>query len=170
MHVPRGQPPGYQRAAWAAAGLPHPPAALRGYGSEYEAGFHTGAAAAEGEARQYNETLFEITRAAHYQAAEAHAMAQHAITVLQAQAQHYNHTLNSIALLQARVQNLEEMVGKLLDDNVKLINVCRKGKGTEHQPPATEESEEPLSKRLRASVLINWKDDDWRAATSDSSA
>ena len=84
-------------------------------------------------------------------------MAQHAITVLQAQAQHYNHTLNSIALLQARVQNLEEMVGKLLDDNVKLINVCRKGKGTEHQPPATEESEEPLSKRLRASVLLNWK-------------
>ena len=157
MHVPRGQPPGYQRAAWAAAGLSQPPAELGVYGAEYAAGYHTGAAAAAGEARRYDETHFEITRAAYHQAAEAHAMAQHAITVLQAQAQHYNHTLSNIALLQARVLYLEEMVGKLLDDNVKLINVCRKGKGTEHQQPATEESEEPLSKRLRASVLLNWK-------------
>ena len=27
MFHPRGQPPGYQRAAWAAAGLPEPPGA-----------------------------------------------------------------------------------------------------------------------------------------------
>ena len=157
MHVPRGQPPGYQRAAWAAAGLSQPPAELSAYGAEYAAGYHTGAAAAAGEARRYDEAHFEITRAAYHQAAEAHSLAQHAIAVLQAQAQHFNHAQNSIALLQARVQNLEDMVGKLLDDNVKLINVCRKGKGTEHHQPATEENEEPLSKRLRASVLLNWK-------------
>ena len=84
-------------------------------------------------------------------------MAQHAITVLQTQAQHYQHAQNNIALLQARVQNLEEMVAKLLTDNVKLINVCRKGKGAGHDQPPLEETEEPLSKRLRASVLLNWK-------------
>ena len=170
MHVPRGHPPGYQRAAWAAAGLPHPPKAARGHGAEYEAGFQAGHAAAEGEARQYNETLLETMRAAHCQAAEAQAMAQHAITVLQAQAQHYSHTLSNVALLQARVLHLEETVGKLLDDNVKLISACRKDKGPEHAPPVMEEREEPQYKRLRASALINWKDDEWRAATSDSSA
>ena len=159
MHVPRGQPPGYQRAAWAAAGLSQPPAELGGgnLGAEYAAGYHTGAAAAAVEARRYDEAHFEITRAAYHQAAEAHSMAHHAIAVLQAQAQHYHHAQNSIALLQARVQNLEDMVGKLLDDNVKLINVCRKGKGADHDQPPVEENEEPHSKRLRASVLLNWK-------------
>ena len=97
-------------------------------------------------------------------------MAQHAITVLQAQAQHYNHTLSNVALLQARVLHLEETVGKLLDDNVKLISACRKDKGPEHAPPVMEEREEPQYKRLRASALIKLKDDEWRAATSDSSA
>ena len=169
MHVPRGQPPGYQRAAWAAAGLPHPPEALRGHGAEYAAGFHTGAAAAEGEARQYNETLFEITRAAHYQAAEAQATAQHAITVLQAQAQHYNHTLSNVALLQARVLHLEEAAGKLQADNAKLIRAYRKDEGTEQEPREIEEREEPQHKRLRASAGIYMSNDDWRAATSDSS-
>ena len=97
-------------------------------------------------------------------------MAQHAITVLQAQAQHYNHTLSNVALLQARVLHLEEAVGKLQDDNAKLTKAYRKDEGTEQAPREIEEREEPQHKRLRASAGINMKNDDWRAATSDSSA
>ena len=114
--------------------------------------------------------IFETTRAAHCQAAEAQAMAHQAVTALQAQAQYHNHMSSSVALLQARVLHLEETVGKLLVDNAKLISAYRKDKGPEHPPPATEEREEPQYKRLRASALINMKDDEWRAAMSDSSA
>ena len=150
MHLPRGQPPGYQRAAWAAAGLRDPPEELIGAhnSTEYAAGFQTGAAAAALEASRKDEAHFEVTRAAYHQAAEAHSMAQQAITVLQMQAQNYQHAQNTIAQLQARVHNIEEMVAKLLTDP------SRKGKGAGLAQPSWEDMEEPLSKRLRA---LNWK-------------
>ena len=150
MHLPRGQPPGYQRAAWAAAGLRAPPEEMIGahISADYAVGFQTGAAAAALEASRKDEAHFEATRAAFHQAAESHSMAQHAINLLQAQAQAYQHMQHTIEQLRARVHNLENMVADLLNDP------SRKGKGAGPAQPSWEGMEEPLSKRLRA---LNWK-------------
>ena len=150
MHLLRGQPPGYQRAAWAAAGLRAPPDETIGahINADYAVGFQTGAAAAALEASRKDEAHFEATRAAFHQAAESQSMAQHAINILQAQAQDYQHMQNTIAQLRLRVHNLENMVADLLNDP------SRKGKGAGPAQPSWEGMEEPLSKRLRA---FNWK-------------
>ena len=163
-----GQPPGYQRAAWAAAGLPEPPgatcsypwaaaAALRearqqGHGE----GFLAGAAAAAEEARSQNEERDAAIRWALSQAAEAQAIAHQALQAAQQQQ----------GLVQHLQQELEKLKHKMvyhesapmgaeghrneaprpemdfmdeITDNVRLFNVRRR----------TAE-EEPLSKRLRA--------------------
>ena len=150
MHLPRGQPPGYQRAAWAAAGLRAPPDETIGVHTNagFTEGFQIGAAAATLEASRKDAAHVEATMAALHQAAESHKMAQHAINLLQTQAHAYQHMQQTIEQLRGRVYTLENMVADLLNDPSK------KGKGAGPAQPFRESMEEPLSKRLRA---LNWK-------------
>ena len=163
----RGQPPCYQRAAWAAAGLREPPVATRNYTladamALHEAhrqgqaeGFVAGAAAEAEENRRRDEERDGAIRWALSQAAEAQTMAIQALQSVQQQQALVLHLQQDIEKLkpkanpQAAAQmDTEGPQGPVPDpaldfmnavaDNVKLFNVCRMNA-----------DEEPLSKRLR---------------------
>ena len=162
-----GQPPGYQRAAWAAAGLPEPPGATRSYTladamALHEArkqgqgeGFVAGAAAEAEENRRRDEERDAAIRWALSQAAEAQAFALQALQAVQQQQGLVLHMQQEIERLKHKVtsqanaktsaeESKDEVPGSEMDfmeaieDNVRLFNVRRR----------TAE-EEPLSKRLR---------------------
>ena len=152
-----GQPPGYQRAAWAAAGLPEPPgatcsypwaaaAALRearqqGHGE----GFLAGAAAAAEEARRHDEERDAAIRWALSQASEAQNMAHHALQAAQQQqflAQH----------LQLELEKVKRRIVYLEGESLGL-----EGHRNEAKRPDLAAEEEPLSKRLRALHVKNDK-------------
>ena len=163
-----GQPPGYQRAAWAAAGLPAPPGATSSYTladavALHEArkqgqgeGFVAGAAAEAEEARRRDEERDAAIRWTLSQAAEAQAFALQALQAVQQQqglVQHLQQELEKLkhkmvyhasAPMGAEGHRNEATRPEMdfmdeITDNVRLFNVRRR----------TAE-EEPLSKRLRA--------------------
>ena len=145
-----GQPPGYQRAAWAAAGLPAPPGAPRSYTladavALHEArkqgqgeGFVAGAAAAAEEARRHDEERDAAIRWALSQAAEAQAIAHQALQAVQQQ--------------QGLVQHLQQELEKLKHKMVyhESAPMGAEGHRNEAKRPEMTAEEEPLSKRLRA--------------------
>ena len=162
-----GQPPGYQRAAWAAAGLPAPPGATRNYTladavALHEArkqgqdeGFVAGAAAEAEENRRRNEERYAAIRWTLSQAAEAQAFALQALQAVQQQQGLVLHLQQEIEKLKLKANsqesaqmNTEGLTGEAprpemdfmdaIADNVKLFNVCRRNA-----------NEEPLSKRPR---------------------
>ena len=169
MFTLRGQPPCYQRAAWAAAGLREPPVATRNYTladamALHEArkqgqgeGFVAGAAAEAEENRRRDEERDGAIRWALSQAAEAQAFAIQALQALQQQQGLVLHLQQEIEKLKLKANsqesaqmNTEGPQGTVLDpalnfmdavaDNVKLFNVCRRNA-----------AEEPHSKRQRGS-------------------
>ena len=160
MHLPPGQPPGYQRAAWAAAGLQAPPGALGGHTladsmAIQEAlkqsrgeGFLLGAAAAAEEARRHDAERDEAIRSTLIQAAEAHRIAQQALQAMQ-------HQLNNVQRMQ---QALEQVQSRLSVLEATLLAQERApdtaGQRVEPRQPDPEDDAEPLSKRLRA---LHWK-------------
>ena len=150
MFHSRGQPPGYQRAAWAAAGLPEPPGATgscswaaavelhearrQGHGE----GFLAGAAAAAEEARRHDEERDAAVRWAMSQASEAQQTAHQALQVVQQQQFHMQHLQLELEKAKSRIVYLEgESLG-------------REGHRNEAKRPDLAAEEEPLSKRLRA--------------------
>ena len=178
MHIPTGQPPGYQRAAWAAAGLQAPPCGTIGermaQGTHMHhgqgdvggptladavafqealrqirgEGFQLGAAAAAAEARQQDAERNEAINTTLLQAAESNRMAQQAIHAMQIQLNAYQHLQQTIAQLQGRLAALEAI----------LLNPGSapdmEGQRTETRQQDIEGDAEPLSKRLRA---LHWK-------------
>ena len=160
MHLPTGQPPGYQRAAWAAAGLQAPPGALVGQTladsiAFQEAlkqsrgeGFLIGAAAATEEARRQDAERDEAVRLALAQAAEAHRTAQFALAAMQQHQNNAQRMQREIEQAQSRIAALEATLSS--HESPPTTVVDRAGRGqTDHEDGA-----EPLSKRLRA---LNWK-------------
>ena len=150
-----GQPPGYQRAAWAAAGLPEPPgatcsypwaaaAALRearqqGHGE----GFLAGAAAAAEEARRQDEERDAAIRWTLSQASEAQTLAHQA--------------LQAVQQLQCLAQHLQLEIDKVKRRMVYLESesLGAEGHRNEAKRPDMTAEEEPLSKRLRALHVKN---------------
>ena len=149
MFHPLGLPPGYQRAAWAAAGLPEPPGATGNYTlaeavALHEArkqgrgeGFALGAAAAADEARRQNEERDAALRRALGQVAEAQDMALQALQAVQLQ-QHFSQHL------QAELETAKRRIALLERERLG----CE-GLRNDSRRPDTK-GEEPLSKRLRA--------------------
>ena len=157
MFHPRGQPPGYQRAAWAAAGLPEPPGATSSYPlaeavALHEArkqghgeGFLAGAAAAAEEARRHDEERDAAIRWAMSQASEAQGMAHQALQAAQQQQFLTQHLQMELEKAKSRIVHLEgESLG------------CE-GHRNESKRPDLAAEEEPLSKRLRALHVKNDK-------------
>ena len=157
MFHPLGHPPGYQRAAWAAAGLPEPPGAIGGYTlaeavAIHEArkqgrgeGFVAGAAAAAEEARHHDEERDAAIRWAMAQAAEARSMAHQALQAAQQQQSIAQHLQRELEKAKHRIALLEcETLGW-------------EGPRDEPRRPDLAAEEEPLSKRLRALHVNNDK-------------
>ena len=157
MFHPLGLPPGYQRAAWAAAGLPEPPGATGSYTlaeavALHEArkqgrgeGFAAGAAAAAEEARRHDEERDAAIRRALGQAAEAQGMAHQALQAAQQQQFLAQHLQTELEKAKHRIALLEcETLGW-------------EGPRNETRRPDLAAEEEPLSKRLRALHVKNDK-------------
>ena len=119
MFHPLGHPPGYQRAAWAAAGLPELPGATGSYTlaeavALHEArkqgrgeGFAAGAAAAAEEARRHDEERDAAIRWALGQAAEAQGMAHQALQAAQQQQFLAQHLQTELEKAKHRIALLE---------------------------------------------------------------
>ena len=157
MYHPIGHPPGYQRAAWAAAGLPAPPGAIGGYTlaeavAIHEAhkqgrgeGFVAGAAAAAEEARHHDEERDAAIRWAMAQAAEARSVAHQALQAVQQQQSIAQRMQWELEKAKHRIAVLETETGGW------------EGPRDEPRRPDSAAEEEPLSKRLRALHVKNGK-------------
>ena len=175
MHIPPGQPPGYQHAAWAAAGLPAPPCgtivvrtaqgcpapASQGAGgglSPAQAatlnaalahcraeGLRMGAAA---EALLQAAARNEAYNETLHQAAASHILAQQAIMALQNQLGAHQSLQQTIEQMKIRLDSLEGM----LKDKVGAPVTAGPSAGP--PPQETEREEGPLMKRFRA---ITWR-------------
>ena len=175
MHIPPGQPPGYQHAAWAAAGLQtppcgaivvstargHPAPAGKGAGGGLSPpqmatlnaalahcraeGLRMGAAA---EALLQAAERNEAYHEALQQAASSHFLAQQAIMALQNQLGAHQSLQQTIEQMKLRLDTLEGM----LKDKVGAPVTAGPSAGP---PPQEAEREEgPLMKRFRA---ITWR-------------
>ena len=175
MHIPPGQPPGYQHAAWAAAGLlaptcgtivvrtaqGYPAPASQGAGGGLSParaatlnaaldhcraeGFRLGAAAEALHQAAERNEAFNDTL---HQAAASHILAQQAITALQSQLGAHQHLQQTIEQMQTRLDTLEA----ILKDTVGVPVTAGPRAGQSQQE--TDREAEPLSKRFRA---LNWK-------------
>ena len=178
MRIPPGQPPGYQHAAWAAAGLQTPPCGMigarmaQGYpmpggqGADGELspaqaaslnaaldhsraeGFQLGAAAAAAEALHQAAERNEAINETLKQAAASHILAQQAITALQSQLGAHQNLQQTIEQMKTRLDTMEG----ILKDTVGVPATAGPSEGQPQQDAEREEG--PLMKRFRA---ITWR-------------
>ena len=175
MHIPPGQPPGYQHAAWAAAGLPAPPCGTivvrTAQGSPAPASQGAGGGLSPAQAATLNAALAHcrdeglrmgaaaeaLLQAAErneafnetlHQAAASHILAQQAITALQSQLGAHQNLQQTIEQMKTRLDTIEA----ILKDTMGVSVTAGPSAGQPQQ--GAEREAEPLMKRFRA---LNWR-------------
>ena len=175
MHIPPGQPPGYQHAAWAAAGLTAPPCGTivvrtaQGYPAPASQGAGGGLSPAQAatlnaalahcraEGLRMGAAAEALLQAAErneafnetlHQAAASHILAQQAITALQSQLGAHQNLQQTIEQMKTRLDTIEA----ILKDTVGVSVTAGPSAGQPQQ--GAEREAEPLMKRFRA---LNWR-------------